>query len=54
MVSSVVVLLHCVFFAVVSGYVGSKKGRTGLGIVLGFFLSVAGLVIIAVIKPKNA
>jgi hypothetical protein len=45
----IIIWLVC---AVVSGSVGTRKGRTGLGWVLGILLGPIGLIIIAVV-PEN-
>lgn len=37
--------------AVIGFIMGDKKGRGGLGALLGFFLSVIGLIIVAVLEP---
>jgi hypothetical protein len=44
-----IVWLICTF---ISGAIGSKKGRAGLGWVLGILLGPIGLIIIAII-PEN-
>jgi len=39
--------------AIVAGMIGKSKGRTGLGWTLGIFLSLVGVIIIA-LMPANA
>lgn len=40
-----------VVFAVIGGIVGSSKGRRVEGVLLGLFLGVIGLILIAVMEP---
>jgi hypothetical protein len=46
-------VLH-VIFIIWATIVGSNKGRALVGFLLGLFLSWIGLIIIYVMKPKNA
>ena len=45
-------LVH-VLFIVWATVVGSRKGRPFVGFLLGFFLSLLGVLIIYLISPKN-
>lgn len=46
-------LASIVIFGTAAGFVGNKKGRMPLGIVLGVLLGLIGLIIIAVIPAKK-
>ena len=46
----IVIWIAC---AVAGYYIGKPKGRPGWGIALGFFLSVIGLIIIALIPARR-
>ena len=48
----VVALLGWVAPVIVATIIGSKKGKGGLGFVLGFFLSWIGVIIIAVMEDE--
>ncbi len=39
--------------AVIGGIIGERKGRAGLGALLGFFLALIGVLIIAVMGPTE-
>jgi len=45
------ILLWLIVWTVIGGLVGNGKGRPGAGIALGFFLSLIGVIIIAVMEP---
>lgn len=49
------VILLCLMLTtgLIGYFIGKKKGRGGLGFVLGFFLNWIGLIIIAVITRKS-
>lgn len=55
--AGVVLLLGLVFWVVIAtlvgGLVGSRKGRGGLGALLGFLLGWIGVLIIAIMKPSQ-
>ncbi|HEV7761394.1 MAG TPA: hypothetical protein VGO78_20455 [Acidimicrobiales bacterium] len=41
------------FCAAIGYFIGERKGRSGLGTVLGFLLGLAGLVIVALLPRKR-
>ena len=45
-------LLSVIIFTPIAAVIGSRKGRTGQGVVLGLFLSFVGVIIIALLKPR--
>jgi hypothetical protein len=51
--SAVLILVSVVIFGTAAGFVGSRKGRTSLGIGLGIVLGLIGLIIILCIPAKK-
>lgn len=47
-----VYLIVAIIFGAIGAAVGSGKGRTGLGFILGALLSLIGVIIIAVMDPS--
>lgn len=45
-------VLSVIIFTPIAAVIGSRKGRTGQGVVLGLFLSFVGVIIIALLKPR--
>jgi hypothetical protein len=48
-----ILLASIAIFGTLGGFVGNRKGRMPLGIVLGVLLGLIGLIIIAVIPAKK-
>lgn len=46
-------LLSAIIFTPIAALIGSRKGRTGQGVLLGIFLSFVGVIIIALVKPRS-
>lgn len=51
--SSLLILIGTIFSVAIGYFIGVRRGRPVLGAVLGFFLSIIGWIIVAVIPRKQ-